>query len=408
MTHASGTHSLGPTDTDVKTSRGPQKPGARRLASLLFVISALLVTWPAWAGDRLAVLEVQGEIAQNTLLLLTDQVRAGARDALDGQSGAIVMTRENTLTLLTDMGIDPAVCTALANCEVDAGRQIGATLVISGQLVSVEGTLLLTLKLYDTASAAMLASELVQSETQLGLIAAAEEAGHWIVTIGLERVADETTGPARGETAGHETERRVESAAPDAPPPAEVHPPNETDPYERLDLDSNGHASSRAAGAFSMRGGYTKFQALDFVTVGIEYTRHPGRALGLDWGLTRLSVERVVEARFVDEGGEQTQWNRVYAMHLGLMYKPEKERFRPYVASDATLTAYALDPLQFAPGLRLRGGLDVMAHPVFGLNLELGSGFWYGSAFNEVQNGMDDLGVVLSAQAGVVVHPRQR
>ena len=71
----------------------------RSWLALLFL--GLLSSFPAFAQDqRLAVLEIQGGLPVDVLLLLSDGVRAGALDVLNDQPGYCVMTRENTIALL--------------------------------------------------------------------------------------------------------------------------------------------------------------------------------------------------------------------------------------------------------------------------------------------------------------------
>ena len=140
------------------------------LRFVLALFATLLVCGNAHAQDqRLAVLELQGGLDPQVLLLLSDEVRAGALHVLADHAAYSVRTRENTIALLQDMGLDPAECTADANCEVDAGRMIGASLVASGMLVEVEGSLNLTLKLFHADSANLLATQRVSATTQMGL-----------------------------------------------------------------------------------------------------------------------------------------------------------------------------------------------------------------------------------------------
>ena len=63
-------------------------------------------------------------------MTLTDEARDGVKTVLRGLPYT-VMTRENTYSLLVDMGLDPEACVAEANCEVEFGQNIGAALVVS-------------------------------------------------------------------------------------------------------------------------------------------------------------------------------------------------------------------------------------------------------------------------------------
>jgi sulfatase modifying factor 1 len=158
-----------------------------RMGPLLLTLLTLLWSLPAFAQEkqRVAVLELQGDLPSNILLLISDEVRDGALDAFSGHDNYSVMTRENMFTLLTDMGLDPEECMADANCEVDAGRNIGAAYVVAGQVTMVEGTLMMTLKLFATGSGDMLESERIEAESQKGLISKTKGASQSMVAQGL-------------------------------------------------------------------------------------------------------------------------------------------------------------------------------------------------------------------------------
>jgi len=138
----------------------------------------LLWSMPSAAEDkRLAVLEVQGSLPGPVLLALSDEVRSGALAALSGQDDYLVMTRESTNALLSDMGLDPETCTAAASCEVDVGRQIGADLIITGSFFELEGSQNLTLKVFETDRGKLLATHRVEAEGQKALLDATRAGG---------------------------------------------------------------------------------------------------------------------------------------------------------------------------------------------------------------------------------------
>jgi formylglycine-generating enzyme required for sulfatase activity/TolB-like protein len=134
----------------------------------------LLVLAFFWAGTaeagetvRVAVLELRGPLPNEQLGLLSDEVRAGALDVARPR-GLIVMSRENIAILLKDMGKDCAQ--AEGECEVETGRNLQAAYVLSGQVVQMGPGYICTLKLFDTSSAALLASDRVRGATPDGLL----------------------------------------------------------------------------------------------------------------------------------------------------------------------------------------------------------------------------------------------
>ena len=77
---------------------------------------------------RVAVLEFRGVAIEEAMLLkLSDQARAAAVDTLS-KDEYLIMTRENMMQVLSDMGKD-ASCIE-GSCEVDLGRNIGADLIL--------------------------------------------------------------------------------------------------------------------------------------------------------------------------------------------------------------------------------------------------------------------------------------
>ena len=122
------------------------------LASLVLAI-ALSAQLRA-APRRIAVLEFTNEAGLSSFEVetLADDVREAALVLPRGSF--IVMTRESMMAMLPP-GTDLSKCTE-AECEVDAGRKVGADLVVAGTVGRFDEKLLVRLKLFDTASAALL------------------------------------------------------------------------------------------------------------------------------------------------------------------------------------------------------------------------------------------------------------
>ena len=93
----------------------------------------------AYAGKLVAVLEFGGiGIESSVLEKLSDTTRVASRNVLP-KSEYDLMTRENMVQILQDNEIDPN-CIEGA-CEVETGRNIGADLIISGDVMNWMGNI---------------------------------------------------------------------------------------------------------------------------------------------------------------------------------------------------------------------------------------------------------------------------
>jgi formylglycine-generating enzyme required for sulfatase activity len=184
-------------------------PSARRTLAAALLLAA--VSARAAAPRRVAVLEFtaawSGQCAPapkpavaercQTLLLLTDEARAGALEQLRPPA-YLVMTRENTAELLKQGGPAGGACSE-GECEVETARLVGADLVVSGQVTLLEGTWIASVKLHDVRSAALLGATRARGRSQLQLVDA------------LKREVEALVGKALGGVPG---------AEPGGPPPA--------------------------------------------------------------------------------------------------------------------------------------------------------------------------------------------
>jgi hypothetical protein len=125
--------------------------------------------WSAAAGaqKRVAVLDFRGVLDPSVLSVLGDRARGVALRTV-GRAGYVVMTRESMAALLKDMG-SSAIC-AEGECEVDTARNIGADLVVTGEVVKVGGQLIVTMKLHETARGALLETTDYRAGSELGLV----------------------------------------------------------------------------------------------------------------------------------------------------------------------------------------------------------------------------------------------
>ncbi|MBM74409.1 MAG: hypothetical protein CMK59_03340 [Proteobacteria bacterium] len=154
----------------------------------LFTILIFFLPSTAWGVKRLAVLEFRGVNADEQLLgLLSDDVREGVLSVTKGQEvdsdELLVMTRENMMDMLTQMGKD-ASCIE-GECEVELARNIGADYVISGDLAQFDELYILSIKLHETNRGTLLAREKVESSNIKDLMDGSTIAGAELSRVGF-------------------------------------------------------------------------------------------------------------------------------------------------------------------------------------------------------------------------------
>jgi TolB-like protein len=144
-------------------------------------ILSLLIGPPAASqtiSKRLAVLEFNGGgIKGEVLDAFSDEVRGGAVDALAGR-GVQVMTRENMLVLLKEMGKKDC---SQGDCEVETARNIGADYVVSASVVMIDDEFVVTLKLHETKNGSLLATDRVNAKRKLDVLFKLRELGRKLV-----------------------------------------------------------------------------------------------------------------------------------------------------------------------------------------------------------------------------------
>lgn len=128
--------------------------------------------------QRLAVLEFQSRgFEDDVLMALSDTVRGGVLQGLQGH-GVAVMTRENMQVLLKDMG--KRECEE-GDCEVETARNIGADYVVSGKVVRVEKTYVVTLKLHESKGGSLLGTDTVEGASTVDLLHSLGERGRRLI-----------------------------------------------------------------------------------------------------------------------------------------------------------------------------------------------------------------------------------
>lgn len=139
--------------------------------------------------SHVAVLDFTGvKMDDSVLSKLSDQSRTAAVTTLP-KSSYLTMTRENMVQILADMGRD-ASCIE-GQCEVETGRNIGADIIVTGDVLRIDSTYVLTLKMYDTHSAALLYSLDVEAKELLELKRQTLTGSQVLFAEGLKPIVDD-------------------------------------------------------------------------------------------------------------------------------------------------------------------------------------------------------------------------
>lgn len=106
---------------------------------------------------RIAVLTLgnHAKLKSEEIEHLTNIIRQNL--ATDMGKNYLVMTQENILTLLPD---NKKIEDCLDECEVDVGRNLGASLIVTGSILIFNKNYRLNIKVHDTKDGALLASEI--------------------------------------------------------------------------------------------------------------------------------------------------------------------------------------------------------------------------------------------------------
>jgi hypothetical protein len=133
---------------------------SRRLRSLILMSGALWLLLSqlvyAASGKRIAVLEFANDAKAKAsdIRYLAEVFRQKALGLK--ASGYVVMTKENMMDLLPP---GKSIEQCVGQCEVETGRLLGASYVVTGVLFNVGSELQLIVKVYDTAKGEMLNSQ---------------------------------------------------------------------------------------------------------------------------------------------------------------------------------------------------------------------------------------------------------
>lgn len=111
---------------------------------------------------KITVLEFHGlGVEQSLLTSLADEARVALLEDLH-HNDFIILTHENTLTILNDMGLPRNALEG--NDAVEIGRNIHVEYIFTGTVALVDKTYIVTLKLYDTNTANLLYAKHLESK----------------------------------------------------------------------------------------------------------------------------------------------------------------------------------------------------------------------------------------------------
>ena len=150
----------------------------------VLVLNLLMMSSALAEQKRIAVLEFRGvRVEQPILLKLSDQSRISAVELLDKEQ-YLIMTRENMMQILSDMGTDASCLDG--QCAVEIARNIGADLIVTGDVMQIGETYLLTLKLHDAQQGSFLGGENLEASGLMQLIYGTKNKTTTLLSKGLQ------------------------------------------------------------------------------------------------------------------------------------------------------------------------------------------------------------------------------
>lgn len=159
----------------------------------------------------------------------------------------------------------------------------------------------------------------------------------------------------------------------------------------------------------ALRGGYSPYYNLGFVTVGGEASIALGDSgVHVLAGVQGWSVQREIPVQFQRQVGAATEWNTIVPYNAGVVYKATVAdgHLRPYGGADLITARYYLPESggmgSFAVGARARVGADIMIARAVGLNLDVAVGGWSGKNWDQIDLGVKNAGLLPQFSAGTV------
>lgn len=156
--------------------------------------------------------------------------------------------------------------------------------------------------------------------------------------------------------------------------------------------------------ALTLRGGYSAYGVFDFLTAGGELSVDLAKNVALVGGVEMFAVRRTPPEPLVLAEGVVAQWDFIYPMNVGLLYRIPVEHVSPYVGADFIIARYYHDDIgsDWAGGGRVRAGVTWMAVPYFGLNLNVAAGAWTGGNWSLIEPGLKTTDFLPQISAGTV------
>ena len=156
-----------------------------------------------------------------------------------------------------------------------------------------------------------------------------------------------------------------------------------------------------------LRGGFSPYQKLSFITYGAEVGIGLGKT-GLQAlvGFEVYSAYREIPPKYTQDGQGGKEWNSIVPMNVGLAYQLHASKVvKPYFGADFIFAQYYRDPdtkeSDWSLGGRVRVGANFMVSRIFGINANLGMGYWADDQWVIIQRDMKSGGVLFQASAGV-------
>lgn len=198
----------------------------------------------------------------------------------------------------------------------------------------------------------------------------------------------------------------------DAPRGSKAASPKTPDPKKKSSTSDTkggkvkkGEDEGRHAFTIRARGGYANYYSFHFAAGSFELAVPIVQTgLYISGGLGVYGVRRALPYELQVQTGQTHSWNVLYPITGGALYKfSVKGVAQPYAGADAVFCQYYKDEVgsEWAIGGRVRGGLDVMVHPNFGLNVDAALGMWSGRAFSFIEPTLKNAGFFPTLGAGV-------
>ena len=153
-------------------------------------LAGLCTASSALAQERVAVLQPLLDpdvtISSGVLQQLAEEARAGALETLP-KDKYLVMTWENTVIILKDMGLD---CTKVqGECAVETAKNMGAAYVITGNVLKVGETWMFNMRIHQTETSSLVAQQKIEGENEKALIDATKGATRILLKKALPKLS---------------------------------------------------------------------------------------------------------------------------------------------------------------------------------------------------------------------------